>query len=551
MVTLRLPACLSLLVFLGCVGLSLPDPPGPGRDGGVSALPDTPTGFPIEPPPVGVIPLGAPRVESPTAPQSAPRAGTLRLRYDRPLVAPCPRAAVLARGTPTPAQALALSRSLPSTAPVVAVEVACTDDLLGVRPVEALDPATVYTLVVTEGLRGADGAAPQGTTPFTLSLKTLPSPEADPVLALGPVAAREGFVQRIWVLSDRPVALPAGLDRGWTLHRLQGEVAMRAALDCLVAPALGRCVRLEAREGGPVAVGGSVRLEVAPGAVTAGHGRPNEGAVLTASGGAAGAAPGWGVSPLCAAAERGVSPLCVDLDDRALTVRGSVTAPGWVHLRAESMGQVRSSLTAVEATWAARVATVAPGQGHGLVATLYGLDGRSLAALRVEALAVPGARGHLRITEVLARPAGVGRQEFVELFNDGAGPLGLDGYVLALGTGRSVFPAGAVVPGGGFVVLAGAMFDPRGDSLAGDPALAAGAILVRWSGTLGGRGLRDAGSRVAVLDPTGRVESEHPGDHPGLVPRAGVGVVRGGLELEESDPAGWAYDPAGRSTPGR
>jgi len=457
---------------------------------------------------------------------------------------------VLLRGTPTAAQALALSRLLPSTAVPVEVVSTCNEDRLTVTPRTALDPGSRYTLVLTQALRGVDGAAFQGTTPFVVSIDTLASAEADPVLRLAPVAPSAGFVQRLWVWVDGPVALGEG-DLDWTLRRADAPVALRASLDCLSGPSLGRCVRLEARGGGPVAVAGSMALEAPAGAVRRPGGPSNEAAVLEAAATAPGAVAAWGQSPLCAASERAVSPLCVDVDDRAVTVRGSVSAPGFVHLRVEARGEVRSGLTAVEATWAARVSTVAPGVVHSLVATLYGLDGRSLASLRVGALAVPAARAHARITEVVARPAGVGRQEFVELRNEGEEVLSLEGYVLALGTGRSVFPVGATIAGGGVAVLVGASFDARGDALSGDPPLAAGATLVRWSGTLGGRGLRDGGGRVALVDPTGRVESEHPGDHPTLVPRAGVGVVRTSLALAESDPAAWGYDSMGTSTPGR
>lgn len=537
-------ALVLLLALGGCLGLSLPDPP-PGVD--VTYAEEGPAASPP-----GVAPLRPPTVIAPADLRAVPRGAAFRLRFDRALASPCPEAVALVRGIPTAAQALSLARGLPTTAVAVAGDTDCAGDTVTLRPRAPLDAATAYTLVVTQRLRGHDGAAPAGTEPTTLRAETLSAAAADPLLSPG--QSPRGPLRWLWVRSDRPVALGRG-DATWWLRGDGGDVALRAQLDCWEGPARGRCVRLEGRAGPVTLSGPSVVLEAPEGAVTGDSGRGNE-ALRVALGRAMDDVPGeevaWGPSPRCAAGERAVSPLCLDVDDRAVTVRGSARGGGArVHVRVEAAGAVRGALGDAAGTWAVRVPTVAPGVVHALTATLLGADGAARGVVRVASLAVPPARAHLRITEVVARPGGVGRQEFVELFNEGEVPVVLTGWVLALGTGRSPFPAGAVVPARGFAVLTGATFDPRGDTRAGDAPLAAGAALIPWTGTLGGRGLRDAGGRVAIIDPTGRVESEHPGEAPSLVPRAGVGVVRAADDLDEADPAAWAYDPEGRNTPGR
>jgi hypothetical protein len=65
-----------------------------------------------------------------------------------------------------------------------------------------------------------------------------------------------------------------------------------------------------------------------------------------------------------------------------------------------------------------------------------------------------------------------------------------------------------------------------------------------------GRGLRDDGADLALLDAAGSAVARVPTGDPGRPPREGVGLVRADTDLDDDDPAAWAYDAEGGCTPG-
>lgn len=115
----------------------------------------------------------------------------------------------------------------------------------------------------------------------------------------------------------------------------------------------------------------------------------------------------------------------------------------------------------------------------------------------------------LVITEVLANPAASElTQEFVELFNRGAAPVGTDGLTIEDGGGADPLPAGVLAPGGYALVVA-AGFVASGTL---DPEPRDGTLLLRVDGRIGRDGLSNGGEPVRLRARSdGRVVSAYGG----------------------------------------
>ncbi len=111
------------------------------------------------------------------------------------------------------------------------------------------------------------------------------------------------------------------------------------------------------------------------------------------------------------------------------------------------------------------------------------------------------------ITEVLANPAGAeGTQEFVELQNQGAAPLSLEGWTLADSAGSDRL-TGLLQPGA-FALIVAADYSPNDSH---DPPSRAGTLLLRAVGKLGQDGLSNSGEPVELRASDGTLVSRYGG----------------------------------------
>jgi hypothetical protein len=151
-------------------------------------------------------------------------------------------------------------------------------------------------------------------------------------------------------------------------------------------------------------------------------------------------------------------------------------------------------------------------------------------------------RPHVVLNEVMANPAGAEpAQEWVELYNDGAGVVALEGFGLEDSAGRTVLPAFAMEPGGFALVVADAFVADDGV----DAPPAPGATIVRVS-ALGRGGLSNEGEKLTLRDPSGAVVSTFPA----AKTKNGVSIARIAPDAPDTDPASFAPSPNGSSTPG-
>jgi len=162
-----------------------------------------------------------------------------------------------------------------------------------------------------------------------------------------------------------------------------------------------------------------------------------------------------------------------------------------------------------------------------------------------------GAAGVPVVNEIVPRPA-AGEGEWVEILNRGSGPVDLDGWTLADGTGRARKIEGpAVMPAGGYLVLAS-----RPESLRAAYALPDSVTVLRPKGwpILNDH---DAGSGepadvIVLADPGGVVADSVAYFEAWLPPDDGRSLERvdAGAPGTGAGNWGWSVDPAG-ATPGR
>jgi len=195
----------------------------------------------------------------------------------------------------------------------------------------------------------------------------------------------------------------------------------------------------------------------------------------------------------CFVDEREIDGLCVRVGEQELALRALATEP----VRATLFADGRS------------VASLGP-RGEVEVALRHGragdelevqLDLTDLGGLvlgRRLVLRAPVGLPRLVITEVRADPLGPEPdQEYVELTNEGPGPIDLAGCALADGFERpgDLLPARLLPPGARVLVVADG-FDPDGPS--DSPPIPAGTPLVRIGSALGEGGLSSAGEPLVL-----------------------------------------------------
>lgn len=494
--------------------------------------------------------LGWVRVEADTGELRAlGRVPSLRVRFDDAVALPDDDDLVLLRGVVSDAvlgdlENLPLSPSTLARRLAVRVSVDPADPaVLRVEGHDALAPDADLTLLLSTRLRALRGAALE--RPIRAELRVASVTRCG---ALGTLAA-------VSELPTHPGPLPLRLDRGvrsegapFTLRGPMGEeVPARARLDCFDDEGYARCAWLT-----PLAplTPGSHTLQL--GALRARNGARCEAPPRTLEVTTTGRPAVTFATPLpCASEERPLGGVCVQARPTELVVRAATTGEAALRVRAapDDQGDPREAVGPLGTQHAVRVRGLRPFTRYAL--SLWAAHGRGEPAyLPLGALETPATQGDLRITEVLARPAGSAAQEFVEVENPGPDPVALRGWSLSTGGASAALDTDAVLAPGARAVVAGASFDLRGSPREGDPPVGVGAVVVLVRGSVAGRGLRDDGADLALRDPQGHTVSVFPGASPARAPRAGVSLVRAAWDLDDDDPHAWAYDTGGGSTPG-
>jgi Lamin Tail Domain len=153
------------------------------------------------------------------------------------------------------------------------------------------------------------------------------------------------------------------------------------------------------------------------------------------------------------------------------------------------------------------------------------------------------ARPHVVINEVLADALGPEpASEWVELVNDGADAIELEGYRLADGGGEVALPAHRLGPGE-FVLLTAEGFVPG----AGGDVAPAPAAKVLTLPSLGKSGLSNAGEALSLLTPGGAIVSRFPALPK---PKSGASVARRRPDVPDDDAGGFVLSAPGGPTPG-
>jgi len=511
------------------------------------------------PPPLRLVSL-----ESPTGDlDRTARLVALRIRFDRAVAWPSPDAVILVRGRSSESLRRDAEDGVLSTANAarrVPVRLARDPREPTTLTVEALAPElpdAPLTLLVTSMVRAEDGgrlslpnAGPRGAM-FSLTVA--------PARRCGAIGRVEGVapgdtplrLARVFVRFDRAVR-GARAEQPLVLLTETGAVLpSRAALDCFDDDGHARCAELSPSTA--LAPRTVYRVFPAP-SLRARNAVPVEGVLGTVTTGDRLDAPrvAFGAPLVCAAGEQSLAGFCVRGRDRSIELRAATTEFAVLRVTATALehpAPARRALSATGTIHGVRLQGLIPATVWHLTVEAVGADGRSHDTRSVVAR-TSAARPRVRVSEVLARPRSTSAQEYVELVNDEAYDVDLSNWSIAQGTASSLLPPRSILRARGRAAVVGANFDPRGDARTGDPPLAPGATLFTTRTAVSGRGLRDDGADLTLLDPEGGVVARVPSGDPARPPREGVGLVRADTDLEEDDIAAWTYDAEGSCTPG-
>ena len=526
------PLCLLAFALAGCLDLQPPTPSIPPQ---LTALRAT----------VGSL-------------DAVPRVPEFQVSFDRAMAPPEPSSVMLFR-EPLSSALVTDARDGVVTLGRLANRVALRVQRDGADPArwwlraaEVLPPSIPLSLVFSERTRSAEGRAltddgDGGVRATGVALQVGDAPSGGPILTPALLDAPVGAdAALLWLRSDRPVRVLRA-DGVTLLGDDNSTVATRVEADERTPEGVTRVLRVLPLRALRAGVTYAWRLAglTSRGAIAA-EPVPWRLPVTSAS---SGEVVRLLDGVVCATGEQAMGGACVEAGDHALIVRTATTAAAVTRLTVTS-GEGR------------RVAVTVRGTTHRLA--IGGLSAASEVQWRLEAWDVGGrlrdaregtlrtadAAPRVRLAEVLARPHSTSAQEFIEVVNEEDVPVDLAGWVIESGGARSVLPAGAAVAGQGRAVVVGAAFDPRGVLRANDPAVQAGARVIVVRGSLAGRGLRDTGAELSLIDAAGVVVSRYPGTAPELSPQEGVSVVRADPELDEEDPAAWVHSRDGGSSPG-
>jgi hypothetical protein len=182
-----------------------------------------------------------------------------------------------------------------------------------------------------------------------------------------------------------------------------------------------------------------------------------------------------------------------------------------------------------------------PGTPVEVTGTVTDLAGNETAfATRITTRA---AMPHLVLDEVLANPDGVEKtSEWVELVNDGAADVDLDGWTLQDSGSVRTLPH-AVIPAGAYVLVVPAGYDPT--SVLDVPPVE-GTLLVRVD-ELGTAGLSNQGETLTLRDPSGTVASVFPAL---AASKPGVSMARRKPTSADDDPTAFGASAPPGASPG-
>jgi hypothetical protein len=200
----------------------------------------------------------------------------------------------------------------------------------------------------------------------------------------------------------------------------------------------------------------------------------------------------------CTDSELGFGPLCALVDDDRLTLRAP-EKPAFVAF--ESPGTLLGAVQPGKSLVLRGFEPASLGRVTGLVIAISGERTR----IDMEVVTKP-ARPHVVLNEVLANPAGAETAgEWIELVNDGAESVELEGFVLDDAVERTPLPAVTLAPGELALLVA--------EAYAPDPELD---VVPRPEVTrlrlprLGRGGLANSGELLRLRDPFGNVVSRLP-----------------------------------------
>jgi hypothetical protein len=236
----------------------------------------------------------------------------------------------------------------------------------------------------------------------------------------------------------------------------------------------------------------------------------------------------------CDGTEVRFGPGCITVEDDRMVLRPPEQRILWTIAASESGTTVRKSRA-----------------GHSFVVRPLPADGRyRWAALDESGRNLEGAvtltpspaMTHLVITEVMANPAGIEKdQEWVELYNDGERPIAVGGYALEAGGRSTLLPAGVIGPGAFALIVTEGFVDDDGV----DPSPAPGTLLLRVS-AIGGDGLSNDGERLALRDGAGQTLSAFPA----MKAKSGVSNARVAPDALDEYLDSFAPSSNGSATPG-
>jgi hypothetical protein len=427
----------------------------------------------------------------------------------------------------------------------VAAEARLDGDRVIVRPFEPLVAGETLTLAVPAWIEDDDGDRLPSPRTFTLVVSTRSDAGARALDAWPPDGAFEVTTELALaaVRFDGALADPA---RAVQLVDGNGYAA-----PCAIA--LEPCASIGWTEGTCVVMRPSMalsastpyELRVASGALdTTGAEIPAFTARFSTAAGTP--APLALVPVACTAlGETEVGGACAEADDESVVLRAQLSAAARIAWRAAS-----------------HAGTALAPRGEVSI-RLEGLAADSALTLAIDAIDMAGATIPLAfavattpplapfsITEVRAYPAGTQpRQEYVEIANVGSASTSLSGLFLSTSTTSSgeALPDVLVAPGQRVLVVP-ATFDPTDLGAGLDAPVPAATVLVRLHGSIGGRGLSDAGVPVFLRDADHHRVSRAPATP---APRRAVCIVRTSASWRAGDDGTFGYAAGDTCTPGR
>jgi hypothetical protein len=239
--------------------------------------------------------------------------------------------------------------------------------------------------------------------------------------------------------------------------------------------------------------------------------------------------------PTCDGDERALGPACAAIDDDRLVLRAPDEPSLWVIAAPEPLLGVAAPGTSLV------VHGLEPGVPRSFAATAFDRNG---ARTTVDERVTGAARhAHLVINEVLANPRGPeSASEWIELVNDGAAAVDLDGLELCDAGGAVSLPATQLAAGEFALLVAdGFALDPELDV-----PLAAGTRVLTLP-KLGQAGLANGGELLRLCDASGAVLSRFPAL---AAPEAGVSMARRSPDAPDEDAGAFGAHAAPGASPG-